>query len=328
MRQEIVYNNRPSSVNNKNDVSKAIYQKALKKAAKEQNAFMMEGDLAVQIVWKQHLPADIDNMIKHTLDALKGICYADDRTIVDLKISKRYAQKEQVIITIKHKFILSKFIRKIAYIVFARPIMRFINANFKDIIDDEKFNHNLAIEANCTNLTLNPPADLAQDPPNTNKNKVANSKTNPPSNPPTNLATEPKPASKDEPQPTQLENLTPNPPQLKVNSEKKPNSATKSAQPKKQSTPAPKVQDTEKQAIEIIKATLKEFKDQITIAYKFSSKNLTIYILVSKFLEIQTRKDITHASKEKLTILQEKLNQGKFTIHYGSIPLKSKELKL
>ena len=328
MRQEIVYNNRPSSVNNKNDVSKAIYQKALKKAAKEQKAFMMEGDLAVQIVWKQHLSADIDNMIKHTLDALKGICYADDRTIVDLKISKRYAQKEQVIITIKHKFILSKFIRKIAYIVFARPIMRFINANFKDIIDDEKFNHNLAIEANCTNLALNPPADLAQDPPNTNKNKVANSKTNPPSNPPTNLATEPKPASKDEPQPTQLENLTPNQPQLKVNSEKKPNSATKSAQPKKQSTPAPKVQDTEKQAIELIKATLKEFKDQITIAYKFSSNKLVLYITVLSSLQKSVKKTIIQSSNNKLNSLKAKLSNINLVIYYGSIPLKSKELKL
>lgn len=101
MQQKIVYNDRPTSINNKNDAIKAIYQKGLKKAALEQNAFIMNGDLAVEILWKQHLPADIDNILKHTLDALKGICYVDDCAIISLKISKRYSQKEQLIITIK-----------------------------------------------------------------------------------------------------------------------------------------------------------------------------------------------------------------------------------
>ena len=124
MQQKIVYNDRPTSINNKNDAIKAIYQKELKKAALEQNAFMMNGDLAVEILWKQHLPADIDNILKHTLDALKGICYVDDCAIISLKISKQYSQKEQLIITIKNKFILSKFIKKLIYITITKTKLR------------------------------------------------------------------------------------------------------------------------------------------------------------------------------------------------------------
>ena len=37
MQQKIVYNDRPTSINNKNDAIKAIYQKGLKKAALEQS---------------------------------------------------------------------------------------------------------------------------------------------------------------------------------------------------------------------------------------------------------------------------------------------------
>ena len=68
MLQKIVYNDRPTSINNKNDAIKAIYQKGLKKAALEQNAFIRNGDLAVEILWKQHLPADIDNILKAALN--------------------------------------------------------------------------------------------------------------------------------------------------------------------------------------------------------------------------------------------------------------------
>ncbi|MBR6611348.1 MAG: RusA family crossover junction endodeoxyribonuclease, partial [Campylobacter sp.] len=160
MQQKIVYNDRPASINNKNDTIKTIYQKGLKKAALEQNAFIMNGDLAVEILWKQHLPADIDNILKHTLDALKGICYVDDCAIISLKISKRYSQKEQLIITIKNKFILSKFIKKLIYTAFIKPLIKFIDANFKDIIEYEKHNHNPTTTINPNNnLALNLPVN-------------------------------------------------------------------------------------------------------------------------------------------------------------------------
>ena len=82
------------------------------------------------------------------------------------------------------------------------------------------------------------------------------------------------------------------------------------------------------QDVTLIKTTLQEFKDKITIAYKFSPKNITIYILVSKSLDAQARKKITRLSKEKIMALQNRLNQGQFTIHYGAIPLKSNNIKL
>ena len=291
MQQKIVYNDRPTSINNKNDAIKAIYQNGLKKAALEQNAFMMNGDLAVEILWKQHLPADIDNILKHTLDALKGICYVDDCAIISLKISKRYSQKEQLIITIKNKFILSKFIKKLIYTAFIKPLIKFIDANFKDIIEYEKHNHN-------PTTTINPNNNLALNLLINTLNQQANPSQNLPSstNQPTNQNT------KSEIQTTTTSNSTIQP----VSTDK----------------------NHQMQAVTLIKTTLQEFKDKITIAYKFSQKNITIYIVVSKSLDKQARKEITRLSKEKIMALQKRLNQGQFTIHYGSIPLKSNNIKL
>lgn len=82
------------------------------------------------------------------------------------------------------------------------------------------------------------------------------------------------------------------------------------------------------QAVTLIKTTLQEFKDKITIAYKFSPKNITIYIVVSTSLDKRERKEITRLSKEKIMALQNRLNQGQFTIHYGTIPPKSNNIKL
>lgn len=294
MQQKIVYNDRPTSINNKNDAIKAIYQKELKKAALEQNAFMMNGDLAVEILWKQHLPADIDNILKHTLDALKGICYVDDCAIISLKISKRYSQKEQLIITIKNKFILSKFIKKLIYTAFIKPIIKFIDANFKDIIEYEKRNHNptTTINHNNNNLALNLPVNTLNQQVNPSQNLSSS----------TNQTINQIQKTKSEIQTPTTSNET----TQSVSTDKNP----------------------QMQAVALIKTTLQEFKDKITIAYKFSQKNITIYIVVSKSLDTQVRKDITRLSKEKIMALQNRLNQGQFTIHYGSIPLKSNNIKL
>lgn len=293
MKQKIVYNDRPTSINNKNDAIKAIYQNGLKKAALEQNAFMMNGDLAVEILWKQYLPADIDNILKHTLDALKGICYVDDCAIISLKISKQYSQKEQLIITIKNKFILSKFIKKLIYTAFIKPLIKFIDANFKDIIEYEKRNHN-------PTTTINPNNNLALNlPVNTLNQQV---------NPSQNLSSSTNQTTK-QIQKTKSEIQTPT----------KSNETAQSVSTDK---------NPQMQAVALIKTTLQEFKDKITIAYKFSSKNIAIYIVVSKSLDTQVRKEITRLSKEKIMALQNRLNQGQFTIHYGSIPLKSNNIKL
>lgn len=294
MQQKIVYNDRPASINNKNDTIKTIYQKGLKKAALEQNAFIMNGDLAVEILWKQRLPADIDNILKHTLDALKGICYVDDCAIISLKISKRYSQKEQLIITIKNKFILSKFIKKLIYTAFIKPLIKFIDANFKDIIEYEKHNHNptTTINPNNNNLALN----LLINTPNQQVNPSQNLSSS------TNQTTNQIQKTKSEIQTPTTSNET----AQSVSTDKNP----------------------QMQAVTLIKTTLQEFKDKITIAYKFSPKNITIYILVSTSLDKKVRKEITRLSKEKIMALQNRLNQGQFTIHYGSIPLKSNNIKL
>lgn len=293
MKQKIVYNDRPTSINNKNDAIKAIYQKELKKAALEQNAFMMNGDLAVEILWKQHLPADIDNILKHTLDALKGICYVDDCAIISLKISKQYSQKEQLIITIKNKFILSKFIKKLIYTAFIKPLIKFIDANFKDIIEYEKRNHNPTTTINPNNnLALNLPVNTLNQQVNPSQNLSFS----------TNQTTNQIQKTKSEIQTPTTSNET----AQSVSTDKNP----------------------QMQAVALIKTTLQEFKDKITIAYKFSPKNITIYIVVSKSLDKQVRKEITRLSKEKIMALQNRLNQGQFTIHYGSIPLKSNNIKL
>lgn len=293
MQQKIVYNDRPASINNKNDAIKAIYQKGLKKAALEQNAFIMNGDLAVEILWKQHLPADIDNILKHTLDALKGICYVDDCAIISLKISKRYSQKEQLIITIKNKFILSKFIKKLIYTAFIKPLIKFIDANFKDIIEYEKHNHNPTTTINSNNnLALNLPINTPNQQINPSQNLSSS----------TNQTANQIQKTKSEIQTPTTSNET----AQSVSTDKNP----------------------QMQAVTLIKTTLQEFKDKISIAYKFSQKNIAIYIVVSKSLDAQARKDITRLSKEKIMALQNKLNQGQFTIHYGSIPLKSNNIKL
>ena len=84
MKQIIVYKDKTVSINNKNDNAKTAYQNSLREVANQQDAFIMDGDLVVDILWRQSNPADIDNIIKYTLDTLKGICYNDDKSIIKL----------------------------------------------------------------------------------------------------------------------------------------------------------------------------------------------------------------------------------------------------
>ncbi|KAB0611619.1 RusA family crossover junction endodeoxyribonuclease [Campylobacter hyointestinalis] len=75
--------------------------------ANQQDAFIMDGDLIVDILWKQSNPADIDNIIKYILDALKGICYNDDKSIIKLTISKEHCANNQLTITKKANLYLN-----------------------------------------------------------------------------------------------------------------------------------------------------------------------------------------------------------------------------
>ena len=84
MKQIIVYKDKTVSINNKNDNAKTAYQNSLREVVNQQDAFIMDGDLVVDILWRQSNPADIDNIIKYTLDTLKGICYNDDKSIIKL----------------------------------------------------------------------------------------------------------------------------------------------------------------------------------------------------------------------------------------------------
>ena len=63
---------------------KTAYQNNLREEANQQDDFIMDSDLVVDILWIQSNPADIDNIIKYTLGALKGICYNDDKSIIKL----------------------------------------------------------------------------------------------------------------------------------------------------------------------------------------------------------------------------------------------------
>ena len=89
MKQIIVYKDKTASINNKNDNTKTAYQnsipKQLKRSSKSARCFYHGWrDLVVDILWRQSNPADIDNIIKYTLGALKGICYNDDKSIIKL----------------------------------------------------------------------------------------------------------------------------------------------------------------------------------------------------------------------------------------------------
>ena len=89
MKQIIVYKDKTASINNKNDNTKTAYQnsisKQLKRSSKSARCFYHGWrDLVVDILWIQSNPADIDNIIKYTLDTLKGICYNDDKSIIKL----------------------------------------------------------------------------------------------------------------------------------------------------------------------------------------------------------------------------------------------------
>ena len=84
MKQIIVYKDKTASINNKNDNAKTAYQNSLREVVNQHDAFIMDGDLVIDVLWRQSNPADIDNIIKDTLDTLKGICYNDDKSIIKL----------------------------------------------------------------------------------------------------------------------------------------------------------------------------------------------------------------------------------------------------
>ena len=44
---------------------------------------------------------DIDNLTKSVLDALNTVAYADDKTIKEIHAWKRYAEEDEIIVTIE-----------------------------------------------------------------------------------------------------------------------------------------------------------------------------------------------------------------------------------
>lgn len=65
---------------------------AVKAAAHEANLPLnTSGDVAVSVwVYVKTRRADIDNRLKHLLDSLNGVAYADDSQIVELHVYKRF----------------------------------------------------------------------------------------------------------------------------------------------------------------------------------------------------------------------------------------------
>lgn len=88
-----------------------------------------------------------------------------------------------------------------------------------------------------------------------------------------------------------------------------------------------KAQNQEDEIENLIKTTLKTDKDHIQIAYNLKQTELKIYIIISS-LSKKERKSIMNYSNIKLLELKNQLNLPKLSIHYGSIPLKSKSIKL
>jgi Holliday junction resolvase RusA-like endonuclease len=97
---QLVVHERPKSLQGKK-VKKSAYLKALRsEAVKQIPNPILSGDIEVEICWATNIRigmrADIDNIIKPTLDALIGIAYDDDRkvrsvtaTLFDLSIDNK-----------------------------------------------------------------------------------------------------------------------------------------------------------------------------------------------------------------------------------------------
>lgn len=89
-----------------------------------------------------------------------------------------------------------------------------------------------------------------------------------------------------------------------------------------------KVQNQEDEIENLIKTTLKTDKEHIQIAYNLKQTELKIYIIISSSLSKKERKGIMNYNNIKLMELKKQLNLPKLSIHYGSIPLKFKSIKL
>jgi Holliday junction resolvase RusA-like endonuclease len=83
----------------------AVYKLAVSQAAREATTEPLDGPLRVQVVfymphsklsqkqnriWHSTRP-DVDNLLKSTFDALKGIAWGDDTQVCELASEKRYA---------------------------------------------------------------------------------------------------------------------------------------------------------------------------------------------------------------------------------------------
>jgi Holliday junction resolvase RusA-like endonuclease len=53
--------------------------------------------LSVEVEFRLHPASDVDNLAGAVMDALNGVCYEDDKQIVDLHVSKLHGQKRDCV---------------------------------------------------------------------------------------------------------------------------------------------------------------------------------------------------------------------------------------
>lgn len=53
--------------------------------------------LSIEVEFRLHPASDVDNLAGAVMDALNGICYADDKQVMDLHVSKLYGQKRDCV---------------------------------------------------------------------------------------------------------------------------------------------------------------------------------------------------------------------------------------
>jgi len=74
-----------------------LFRYKLPQSASKEDRDRVESGMAIRKATKP----DVDNILKQLLDAMNGIVYTDDSQIVEIKASKWYSKKDEVIITIE-----------------------------------------------------------------------------------------------------------------------------------------------------------------------------------------------------------------------------------
>lgn len=84
----ICRNNKPSIIKNKEakEFVKLVYMEAIRQKANKKLSGGISIKIDIEISKRRNY--DIDSVLKLLLDALNGVCYSDDKQIVDLQIRK------------------------------------------------------------------------------------------------------------------------------------------------------------------------------------------------------------------------------------------------